>query len=70
MNKSAERLLSVSSVLKVLAPLAKKSVLYKKSKQREKRNNSKEKNSMWIDLIWGYYKLFMAEKVVVSLRRQ
>ena len=54
-------------MLKVLAPLARKSVLYKKSKQNLL---SKEKNSTCKDLILAYYKLFRAENVIVSLRRQ
>ena len=71
MNKQTECLktiLSVSSILNVLAPLAKKIALYKKAnKQNQFKQNppSKEK-----DLILAYYNLFLAEDMAISLWRQ
>ena len=47
--------------------------MYKKSKQtNEFQENplSKQKNSTCKDLILAYHKLFVAENVIVSLRRQ
>ena len=77
MNKYTELLkaiLSVSSILKVLAPLAKKKCLVWKEQtnknQFEQNPLSKEKNSTCKNLILAYYKLFIAENVIVSLRRQ
>ena len=76
-NKSTERLktiLSVSPILKVLAPLLKKVGFYKRGKQikpiQTKIFSPKRKKTMCKDLILACCKLFIAEVLIVSLRRQ
>ena len=59
-------------MLKVLAALVKKSVLYKKSKQNQLKQKpffQREKEHLK-DLSVTYYKLSVAENVTVSLQRQ
>ena len=77
MNKETERLkaiLSVSFILKVLAPQAKKNCLVQKEQSKKINLNenplSKQKKSPCKDLILAYYKLFIAENVIASLRCQ
>ena len=57
--------------MKVLVPLAKKSVLHKRTNKNQFKQNAlfKYKNSTCKDLILAYYKLFIAENVIVSFGR-
>ena len=66
--------MSVSFILKFLAPLLEKKVSCIKgaNKQNHFKQNtlSEEKNGTCKDLILAYYKPLIAENVIMSLRRQ